>query len=101
MIRDRSRRHLWLYQDSYIETITIQFNLTTDKPPTTPIGMHQLVTNKDLADYATTHLYQRKIGLVLYPAIIIRPDIAFIIIKLSSFLSNPFPDYMVAANRCI
>ena len=31
MIRDRSRRRLWLYQDSYIEIIAIQFNLITNK----------------------------------------------------------------------
>src|SRR5205085_8635621 len=40
-------------------------------------------------------------GSVLYPAVITRPDIAFTTAKLSSFLSNPSPDHMAAANRCI
>src|SRR5438045_3497552 len=65
------------------------------------MGMHQLVANRDIADHATTHLYQRKIGSVLYPAVITRPDIAFTSAKLSSLLSNPSPDHMAAANRCI
>jgi Reverse transcriptase (RNA-dependent DNA polymerase) len=101
VVRDRSRRRLWLCQDSYMEAIAARFNLTTDKPPATPIGMHQLVANEDIADHATTHLYQRKIGSALYPAVITRPDIAFTAAKLSSFLSNPSPDHMAAANRCI
>ena len=101
VVRDRSRRRLWLCQDSYIEAIAARFNLTTDKPPVTPMGMHQLAANEDIADHITTHLYQRKIGSVLYPAVITRPDIAFITAKLSSFLSNPSPDHMAAANRCI
>src|SRR2546423_15253860 len=63
--------------------------------------MHQLAANKDIADYVTTHLYQRKISLVLYPAVIIRPDIAFIIAKLSNFLFNPSSDHIAATNRCI
>ena len=63
--------------------------------------MAHLVANEDIADHATTHLYQRKIGSVLYPAVITRPDIAFTAARLSSFLSNPSPDHMAAANRCI
>jgi len=58
--RDRRRRRLWLCQDSYIEAVAAQFNLIVDEPPTTPIGMTHLVANKDIADHATTHLYQRK-----------------------------------------
>ena len=84
-----------------MEAIAARFNLTTDKPPITPMGMHQLVANGDIANHATTHLYQRKIGSALYPAVITRPDIAFTAAKLSSFLSNPSPDHMAAANRCI
>jgi hypothetical protein len=101
VVRDRSQRRLWLCQDSYIESIAARFNLVDDRAPATPMGTHQLVANEDIADHATTHLYQRKIGSILYPAIITRPDIAFTAAKLSSFLSNPSPDHMAAANRCI
>ena len=84
-----------------METIAARFNLTTDKPPATPIGMHQLITNKDLANHIIMHLYQRKISSALYPVVITRPDIAFTAAKLSSFLSNPSPDHIVATNQYI
>ena len=67
----------------------------------TLMRIHHLVADEDIADHATTHLYQRKIGSILYPAVITRPDIAFTAARLSSFLSNPSPDHMAAANRCI
>ena len=67
VVRDRSRRRLWLCQDSYIEAVAARFNLIVDEPPATPMGMKHLVANEDIADAATTHLYQRKIGSVLYP----------------------------------
>ena len=65
------------------------------------MGIQQLVPNEDIADQATTHLYQRKIGSILYPGIISRPDIAFTAARLSNFLTNPSPDHIAAANRCI
>jgi len=102
VVRDRSRRRLWLCQDSYIEAVAARFNLICDGiAPATPMGMQHLVANEDIADHATTYLYQRKIGSILYPAVISRPDIAFTAARLSSFLSNPSPDHMAAANRCI
>ena len=65
------------------------------------MGMQQLIPNEGIADQATTHLYQRKIGSILYPGVISRPDIAFTAARLSNFLTNPSPDHMAAANRCI
>ena len=101
VVRDRSKRRLWLCQDSYIESIATRFNLVCAGPPAVPIGTQHLVPNADMADQATIHLYQRKIGSILYPAIISRPDIALTTAKLSNFLTNPSPDHMAAANRCI
>jgi hypothetical protein len=99
--RDRSQRRLWLCQDSYIESIAARFNLICDGAPATPIGIQPLVPNEDMADQAVTHLYQRKVGSILYAAIITRPDIARTAARLSNFLTNPSPAHMAAANRCI
>ena len=65
------------------------------------IETQHLILNTDMANQTTIHLYQRKIGSILYPAIISRPDIALTAAKLSNFLTNPSPDHMAAANRCI
>lgn len=54
-----------------------------------------------MAEYTFTHLYQRKVGSILYTAIITRPDIAWTAARLSNFLTNPSPAHIAAANRCI
>jgi hypothetical protein len=38
------------------------------------MGMKHLVAKEHIANHATTHLYQRKIGSILYPAIITEQD---------------------------
>ena len=63
--------------------------------------MQHLVANKDITDHIITYLYQCKISLILYPAVISRLDIAFTATRLFSFLSNPFLDYIVATNHYI
>jgi hypothetical protein len=45
IIRDRSQRKLWLYQDSYIKKIAATFHLIDRKPPTTPLAVEELVLN--------------------------------------------------------
>jgi hypothetical protein len=47
------------------------------------------------------HLYQRKIGSILYAATITRPDIARTASKLSEFLQNPSPRHQAAADQVV
>jgi hypothetical protein len=63
--------------------------------------LEQLIPNDEIADQAFTHLYQRKIGSVIYAAVISRPDIARTAAILSTFLTNPSNAHMAAANRYI
>ena len=65
------------------------------------MGMQHLVANEDIANHATMYLYQYKISSILYLGVITRPDIAFIAIRLSNFLTNPSLDHIVAANQYI
>ena len=48
-----------------------------------------------------THLYQKKVGSILYAAIITRPDVAKTASKLSEFLQNPSPRHHAAADQAI
>jgi hypothetical protein len=41
-------------------------------------------------------VYQEKVGLLLYIAIMIRPDVAFAAAVLSQFLTNPAPEHFIA-----
>jgi hypothetical protein len=60
-----------------------------------------LILKEDIADYIFIYLYQRKIGLILYPVIITRSNIAFTAARLFSFLINLSLNYIAAANRYI
>jgi hypothetical protein len=48
-----------------------------------------LSKNKDIATPSQIFEYQQKVGLLLYAAIITRPDIAFTTAKLLEFVQNP------------
>ncbi|PMD17620.1 hypothetical protein NA56DRAFT_578687, partial [Hyaloscypha hepaticicola] len=43
----------------------------------------------------------KKVNSILYTTIIIYPDIIFIILILSQFLTNPGPEYLMAVNWII
>jgi hypothetical protein len=61
----------------------------------------KLVPNEDVADQATVHVYQRKVGSINYAAVITRPDISKSCSELASFLTNPSKTHMAEINRCI
>ncbi|KAI0567927.1 Retrovirus-related Pol polyprotein from transposon TNT 1-94, partial [Pyrenophora tritici-repentis] len=45
--------------------------------------------------------YQERVGSVLYTAIMLRPDVAFAVSRLSHFLTNPSDQHMKAVERVI
>ena len=85
IIQDRDQQRLWLSQDSYINKIVKRFGLETHKVPDTPMTEHP-TKNEGTATAAQIHEYQRKIGSLLYAAIIIQPDVALAAAKLSTFV---------------
>ena len=44
---------------------------------------------------------QEKVGLILYIAVVLRPDISFIASQLSQFAINPLPKYLRYINRVL
>jgi hypothetical protein len=101
IIRDRPNRKLWLCQDSYIQKITARFNLETEKPPKTPITTNLHQKNPEQATPQEIHLFQQKIGSLLYATVITRPDVARTANKLSEYLMNPSPAHHQAVDRAI
>jgi hypothetical protein len=61
----------------------------------------ELRKNDKQATPESVHLYQQKVGSLLYAAIITRPDIARATSKLSQFLHNPSDEYHQAADQCL
>lgn len=101
--RDRTRREIYLCQDSYVEQMTTRFNLQHAQAfPPTPLSVSvDLKKNQDPPIPSLRQLYQQKVGSLLYASIATRPDLAFAAIKLSQFMSNPTPVHMTQIDRAI
>ncbi|KAJ5125241.1 hypothetical protein N7526_007418 [Penicillium atrosanguineum] len=101
--RERAKKKLWITQDAYIEKIAHRFHLTSSKPVKTPISAEK--PTHPSADYQASasmiHLYQQKIGSILYATIITRPDAAKASQMLSEHLTNPTDQHMQAADKAI
>ncbi|KAJ6111593.1 hypothetical protein N7523_007654 [Penicillium sp. IBT 18751x] len=101
--RDRATKRLWISQDAYIEKIAHRFYIMPLKPVKTPFPPSALPAPP--SDYqappAMIHLYQQKIGLLLYAIIMTRPDAAKASQMLSEYLTNPTEHYMDAADKAI
>ncbi|KAJ5675305.1 uncharacterized protein N7477_005239, partial [Penicillium maclennaniae] len=90
-------------QDAYIEKIAHRFHITPLKPVKTLFPPSPLPAPP--SDYQTPlamiHLYQQKIGSLLYATIMTRPDAAKATQILSEHLTNPTEKHMDAADKAI
>jgi hypothetical protein len=99
ILRDLPLGHIWLSQKVYIEKIANLANYR--RIYLTPMSSNELLPNQKHALPAKIQNYQRKIGLLLFAAIFIRPDIAFAILRLARFLNNPSSAYHKTADRAL
>lgn len=104
VVRDRSKRKLWLSQRSYIEKLSARF-LTTEelkKTEKSPMSTtEELLPRKGQEEAADRTKYQQMVGSLLFGAISTRPDIAFATNRLARFGQNPSVQHFVAAKRVI
>ncbi|KAJ3554331.1 hypothetical protein NPX13_g10642 [Xylaria arbuscula] len=100
VIRDRQQKLIWLSQSSYIEKISKLSNSKEKKHPT-PMKIQELLPYRGLATAKEIHAYQKKIGSIMYAAVITRPDIAFPASRLSRFNLNPSPEHHREADRTL
>ena len=99
VLRDRENRKIWLSQSSYIDKIS---KLANSSPRCdTPMGPGELLPFQGQATSREVTAYQRKVGSLLYAAVITRPDIAFPTSRLARFNVNPGPEHDAAADRAL
>ena len=101
VIRDRDVHKLWLCQDSYVDKITTTFHLEHAPRASTPLSKAELRPSHETASSQAIYQYQRRIGSLLYPAVITRPDIAVAGSKLSEFLTNPSSQHFGESEQCM
>jgi hypothetical protein len=98
--RDQDQRKIFLSQTSYINKIS-QLADRKGLRHDTPIGGNELMPYKGIATPSTINRYQRKIGSLLFAAVTTRPDVAFAMLQLARFLTNPGQQHHNAADRVL
>lgn len=108
VLRDRKSRRLWLSQSVYIEKLAKLLKHDdpacdeyTGKGYLIPMSPEELLPYEGEATLTEVNLYQRKIGSILYAAVMTRPDVAFAASRLARFNQNPGPKHHKAASRVI
>jgi len=77
-----------------------KFNIADSKPIYTLIdSKSKLESNPNIASTKDIKWYQSAIGLLLYLVLVTRADIAYAIIKLSRYSSNPSQEHITAIKR--
>jgi hypothetical protein len=99
ILRNLLLGYIWLGQEAYIEKIAKLAD--HQRIYLMPISSNELLPNQKHASPAEIQNYQRKIGLLLFAAIFIRPNIAFAILWLIKFLNNSSLAHHKAANRAL
>ena len=102
ILRDRKAKKVWLCQDSYIDKIATRFHLEYHKPAHVPLPPDvDLLPYDGQATAQEIHAFQQRVGSINFPAVITRPDIAFASSRLATFLCNPSPKHLAAADQTI
>ena len=92
--RDRSKKLLWLSQESYVEKLLERFNVHKAKPISTPLAGHfklstkQSPTSKKEKEEMNNVPYSFAVGSLMYAMICTRPNIAYVVGVVSRFLTN-------------
>lgn len=67
----------------------------------TPMSTEELMPFKGTVSIRDIGNSQRKIGSLLYVAVMTHPDIAFAVSRLARFMTNPGPEHQKAADRVL
>ena len=89
-------------QSKYISKILERFQMTDCIPVKTPCETCFNDTMKtDSQELAGSHLYREIVGSLIYVMIATRPDLSFVVTKLSQFMSKPNKCHLNAAKRVL
>ncbi|KAG9249357.1 uncharacterized protein F5Z01DRAFT_606835, partial [Emericellopsis atlantica] len=90
IIRDCIEHTICLSHAQYIEKIAVKYDLVSSMSnPTIPVPIIEYRKNEEIASAKEVKRYQELIGSLLYCAVMIRVDVAFVALLLSRFLQNP------------
>lgn len=101
--RDRKARKLWLSQELYIDSILERFGMKDKAPVSVPLpsNFKPVKPSQEEFDKAKHEDYRAKVGSLLYPSTITRPDIAYAAGLLASYASMWSLNHVHAANHLL
>jgi hypothetical protein len=101
VVRDTSQHSIWLIQDSFIDKVTVKYNLMEGATtlPEFPMADTQLQPYTGVIDEAIKEGYQQLVGSMAYISVFTRPDISLTHSILSRYLTSPEEQHLRAAIR--
>ena len=102
IICNQTKQTIWLSQKAYMTKICNNFaNKPTGQLPTTPIDTVELLSLLDKKEVSDTSkiFYQQKVGSLLFAAIATKPNIAFVVSRLSRFNQRQRKIYYEGTNQ--
>ena len=84
-----------------MDNLVSKFKINVSKVTKIPLPYSELLPYKGKVIEQLRHLYSKKVGKVIFPTVIIRPNNVQAISKLVEFLINPGPNHLKAVNHNI
>ncbi len=92
---------LCLSQAKYINRILDRFGMLDCKPKSTPSEMKMPCTNSCPLNEDELKLYRQIVGALIYLMVATRPDISFIVTKLSQYMTSALQSHMIMAKHVL
>src|SRR5262245_30941426 len=99
--RDRKAKTVALNQKSYIEAMAKKFGQDNARPTYCPLEPGTILTKDQGPEVPISEPYQEASGHVLWPALITRPDVQFVVGLTAQFTQNPAIEHWRALMRII
>ena len=99
--RDRTKRTITISQKQYIESILQKEGLTDAHPVAVPMDPNIQLQPSEGEAQDKSNNYASLIGSLMYLAVVTRPDIAYAVFRLGSYMSNPAMSHWAAAKRVL
>jgi hypothetical protein len=97
--RNREKRIMEVSQTAYIDMMLAKFRMADCKPVLTP--MEGILTKMNREDIKPDSEYMKLVGILLYAALVTRPDIAFAVQSLGKHLQEASTEHCIAAKRVL
>jgi hypothetical protein len=108
IIRDRSRRKIWLSSHLYVSELLSEWNLMSCRHAATPFPSN-IATSftaspnslPDISDADLVPKFQHLVGCLLYLAVATRPDLSYYVMWLGQFNSHPTRAHFLLAKHVL